>query len=104
MVILGLTGSIGVGKSVVARLFRGEGAAVFDADATIHQLLGNGGNHVVSRDGFFSRYQQYLTDCFLTLSCYQEGADQVIDVNGMVKILAITDHEKEFFLDGPEEF
>ncbi len=54
MVILGLTGSIGTGKSVVARLFRGEGAVVFDADATVHQLLGSGGAAVATVEAAFS--------------------------------------------------
>ena len=46
MVVLGLTGSIGMGKSRVAKAFAREGAAVFDADATVHALLAPGGEGV----------------------------------------------------------
>jgi len=46
VIILGLTGSIGMGKSTAAATLRRLGVPLFDADAEVHRLLGPGGEAV----------------------------------------------------------
>ena len=54
MIMLGLTGSIGMGKSTVGAMFAEEGVPLFDADAVVHRLQGPEGALVAEIETHFS--------------------------------------------------
>ncbi|MCE3231862.1 MAG: coaE [Rickettsiaceae bacterium] len=63
MIVVGLTGSIATGKTFVARCFTKLGAAVFDADENVHQLLTYGGEAVKAvREVFPTVYKEGTID------------------------------------------
>lgn len=51
--IIGLTGSIGMGKSTVSAMFADEGVAMFDADAAVHAMQTAGGELVEEIEAAF---------------------------------------------------
>ncbi|KAA5803830.1 dephospho-CoA kinase [Alkalicaulis satelles] len=85
MIIVGLTGSIGMGKSTTAKLFAEEGAAVFDADAAVAALYAPGGAAV-----------QGVADAFPGCASVETGVDRAAlsaalqaDPSGFARLEAI---------------
>jgi len=80
--LLGLTGSIGMGKSTTAKMFADEGCAVWDADAAVHRLYGEGGAAVAPMGADFPEAIEngaISRDRLKTVIAWDSGALQRIE-------------------------
>jgi len=77
MFLLGLTGSIGMGKSTTAQMFADLGCAVWDADAAVHRLYAKGGAAVAA-------FQETLPDAVVAGEVSRPALKSLIDADPTV--------------------
>ncbi len=85
MITLGLTGSIGMGKSATAAMFAEEGCPVYDADAEVHRLYAKGGAAVAPVEAAFPGVEEDGAIDRAKLSARVVGDNEALQrLNGIV--------------------
>ena len=103
MITLGLTGSIGMGKSATAAMFAEQGCPVYDADAEVHRLYAKGGAAVAPVEAAFPGVAEDGAINRARLSAQVVGDNAALDrLNGIVWPLLGTARQ-EFFRKAKED-
>jgi dephospho-CoA kinase len=96
MIVVGLTGSIAMGKSETARMFASLGVPVFDADAEVHRLYERGGAAVpLIASRFPEAVKHGAVDRQALSRVIAEDPQALSDLEAMVHPL-VRQSEKEF--------
>ena len=103
MITVGLTGSIGMGKSATAAMFADEGCPVYDADAEVHRLYAKGGAAVGPVEAAFPGVEEGGAINRAKLSAKVVGDNAALDrLNSIVWPLLGT-ARREFFRKAEED-
>ena len=101
MIRLGLTGSIGMGKSTIAGMFRDEGIPVWDADEAVHRLYATS---PVVKQRLAEAFGDVLTDGHVDRAKLSAALKTVVNgfdrLNALVHPLVVED--RKVFMDGEE--
>ncbi|MDJ0821938.1 MAG: dephospho-CoA kinase [Paracoccaceae bacterium] len=100
---LGLTGSIGMGKSTTAQMFADLGCAVWDADAAVHRLYAAGGK---ATEEIAKRYPDVVDENGVSRDKLRERISQAPEVLKAVEAIVhplVRQDRKDFALEHPDK-
>ena len=99
---LGLTGSIGMGKSTTAAIFADQGCGVWDADAVVHQLYAENGAAVAPLAAAFPQVVNKQSICRLALKrLISDVPDALQQIEKIVHPLVVRDRQS--FIEQAEQ-
>jgi dephospho-CoA kinase len=103
MITLGLTGSIGMGKSATAAMFLEEGCPVYDADAEVHRLYAKGGAAVGPVEAAFPGVEEDGAINRAKLSARVVGKSDELDKLNRIVWPLMGSARREFFRKAEED-
>src|SRR5471032_3065407 len=93
--VIGLTGSIGMGKSQTAALFAAEGVPVYDSDAAIHRLYAKGGAAVEKiAEKFPTAVKDGRVDSAALSALVTDDAQKLAVLEGLVHPLVTAERDR----------
>lgn len=91
---LGLTGSIGMGKSTTARIFADQGCGVWDADAAVHKLYGENGAAVAPLAAIFPQVLKKQAICRMAIKqLISDNSEALKQIENIVHPLVVRDRQ-----------
>ena len=99
---LGLTGSIGMGKSTTARIFADQGCGVWDADAAVHKLYSENGAAVAPLAAIFPRVLKKQAICRMAIKqLISDNSKALKQIENIVHPLVARD--RQLFIEQAEQ-
>mgnify|MGYP001599140884 FL=1 len=91
---LGLTGSIGMGKSTTARIFADQGCGIWDADAAVHKLYGENGAAVAPLAAIFPQVLKKKAICRTAIKqLISDNSEALKQIENIVHPLVVRDRQ-----------
>ena len=91
---LGLTGSIGMGKSTTARIFADQGCGIWDADAAVHKIYGENGAAVAPLAAIFPQVLKKQVICRTAIKqLISDNSEALKQIENIVHPLVVCDRQ-----------